>query len=83
MANGPENPQEREETRNFIYGSVTAALGLAAVVGSFALPMHNRQVRELRYGLDIAGFALMIKGHGEMLESNSWLDRYETGEPED
>lgn len=77
MAYGERTPSERAEVENHKFGAITYALGLAAIVGSFALPTANKPLRELRAGLDIAGLALMVKGYAEGLRAGERLDRLE------
>lgn len=80
MTDREEGPQEQVEVRNRKFGSISYALGLAAIVGSFALPTANKPLRELRAGLDVAGLALMVKGYTQGLKARERLDRLEEDE---
>lgn len=73
MASSSENPLIQTEIESVKFGGLTTALGLAAVIGSFAIPNHSRPLENLGRSLDVAGVLVVLKGLGQTLEAgNRW-----------
>jgi len=69
MAKSIERPIATEEKDRLKFGALTAALGLAAVVGSLAIPTHNNRLRDLQISVDAAGAFVFLKGAIQALDT--------------